>query len=358
MSLLVRKSSEKRKNMWRRSISILRPSPTTVIPSNVLSGSQLELKPLFDNHAETTREDGSNVTTTQFQLLGDNPTLASIQVSPSIPLYVRHNSIVSIHDSDRLSNVNVSYNKWFTFWPTLSLSRFDKLVGTNTFNCLVSSRKSSDTLSVLQLNGTQDWIVLNPKSVVSFEGNSSLSIQWFHKWLNYFRWISNKVTVLRSYGKLSGRGNVLLNGNGSVYKLELKSEDDQIILQKNRILAFNGLNKLDFKQAVTFEQTSKSLESDSQPETIHNNEDKIAFMKTVNTTLEFLKTRWHTMSNTDFVRVKGPRTVLVQTDAKSSAQTWPTSTLSLKPAKNYLSFAKIDNGSVNFKNTTSLLEKK
>ncbi|CDO94375.1 unnamed protein product [Kluyveromyces dobzhanskii CBS 2104] len=347
--------------MWRRSISILRPSPTTVIPSNVLAGSQLELKPLFQNSAESIREDGTtNVTTTQFQLLGDDPTLASIQVSPSIPLYVRHNSLVSIHDSDRLSNVKLSYKNRFAFWPALSLSRFDKLVGTNTFNCLVSSRRSSDTLSVLQLDGTHDWIVLNPQSIVSFEENSSLSIQWYHKWLNYFKWVSNKVTVFTSYRKLSGRGNVLLNGIGSIYKLELNSEDDQILLQKDRLLAINGLNKLDFQQAVTFEQTSKSLE----PEPVHETSDGKAhenfFVETWNGLWGFLETHWNSNSNTDFVRVKGPRTLLVQTDAKSrSPQTWSTSAISLKPAKNYLSVAKIENdGSVNFKNTSSLLEKK
>lgn len=354
--------------LWKRSISILRPSPTTVIPSNVLSSSQLDLKPLFENESDqTVTENGAITSTTRFQLLGDNPTLASIQVSPSIPLYVRHRSLVSIHDADRLSNVSVSFKKWFKLWPTLSLSRFDKVVGTNQFNCLVSSVRPSDTLSLLQLNGTYDWIVLNPNSILSFEENSSLSIQWFHKYLNYFGWLSNKISVFSNYGKLSGRGNVLLNGSGSIYKLELKSEEDQILLQKNRILAINGLNKLDFSQAVTLEKSSalkhtdsKQLENSTRNDTNADNTTANAFLQFLQKLASFIKTTWQSYNSSDFVRVKGPRTVLVQTDPKSANHiSWADHAMSLKPAKNYLSFASVTKDStIKFRNTSSLLNKK
>lgn len=343
--------------MWRRSISILRPSPTTVIPSNILTESQLDVKTLF----ETTNEDSletTSVTTTEFQLLGDNPTLASVQVSASIPLYVNRHCLVSIHDSNRLDNVNVSLTRWFTFWPTFSLSRFNKLIGTDQFHCLVSSKKPSDTLSLLQLNGTHDWVVFRPSSIISFEENSSLSIQWYHKWLNYLKWMTNSINSFSSYGKVSGRGNILLNGVGSIYKLELKSEEEQILLQKSRILAINGLNKLDFKNAITFEQSSKNITEHSLSTNVENTNAGSHTVTLYKKTVAMIKNRWRNVNNSDFVRIKGPRTVLVQTGSKNSNfQIWSrTATAFQSPSKNYLSFASIKEGKVHFKNTSSFVK--
>lgn len=327
--------------MWKRSISILRPSPTTVIPSNVLSGSQLDAKPLFEDK-------DSNSNTTNVQLLGDNPTLASLTVSASIPVYVNSKCLVSIHDSNKLSNVSISGSKWFSLWPTLSLTRFNRLIGAEQFHCLISSKNTKDSLSLLQLDGTHDWIVFDPNSIVSFERNASLNIDWYHKWLNYWKWMTNKISLFPCYGKVSGRGSVVLNGHGSVYKIELQSEEEQILLQKNRLLALNGLSKLDFRKAVTFEQHTKTIVKYS-----HGKDNK-----PYDKIFAWIKERLQPVKNSDFVRIRGPRTVLIQTGTVGqNLGIWPNSTISLKPAKNYLSFASFKDGKIQFKNTQSFLEK-
>lgn len=144
------------------------------------------------------------------------------------------------------------------------------------------------------------------------------------------------------YTLLSGRGLVSLVGNSGVYRINLAKEE-QLLIEKDHILALTVNGPTELSSACV-------AESLGNPQT-------------------FLERIFHYASRNNFVKVRGPRTVLLQTgrDLSSSKVFSPAETegdakeasLLEKPKRtsaDYLKVATVKDGKVEFKSTSNFNE--
>ncbi|QLQ79061.1 hypothetical protein HG537_0B04080 [Torulaspora globosa] len=352
----------------KRSISILRPVTSTVIPT------QAELTTATGTNAESLFFE--TPATPQFRVLGQPPMLASLVVPPSVPLYVRKGCVTSLHGS---APISMAY-EWIGFWSslfrygTLKPAMYHKLVSSAQFDALVAPNFLSNglgprlglssspfkTLCLLNLDGLSDWNVYGKDSIVAFEDNTSLELKPPALAFSQSPFSSR-------YTTLKGRGNVLLSGSGSVYTIQLKDASDEIILRSEHLLAISGSSPLDIDQAVT----ETSLTQPAKQETKAADEQReFDFKMFFQITSEIISTVWHQTKQiysylmngpTKFLKIKGPRNLLVQSSYNvylPASNTTGTSAigdpvaLSYKPTKNYLNYVSVSkDGEVEFQST-------
>ncbi|CCE91199.1 Aim24p TDEL_0C03100 [Torulaspora delbrueckii] len=347
-----------------RSISLLRPTVTSVVPTQAeLTSSNVDS--LFSDEVTDT---------TRVRVLGQPPTLASLVVPPSIALYVRKGCLTSLHGSP---SINMSY-EWIGFWSnllrygTLKPAIYHKLISTTKFDALVAPNFLSNrlgprlglssspfrTLCLLNLDGTSDWNVWGKNSIVAFEGNTSLELR--PPRLNLFRnpLFSSKYLVLK------GRGNVLLSGSGSVYTIQLKDASDEIILRSEHLLALNGSTQLDINESITEQSLIPQEEVKKVVEPFREFDIKMFFQ----ISRDLIATLWNRSKSiysylkngpTKFLKIKGPRTLLVQSSfnvylpaSNVNPGVTTAAKLTTQPSKDYLNYVSVsNNGQVDFQST-------
>lgn len=352
----------------RRSISILRPVTSTVIPT------QAELTTATGTNAESLFFETPS--TPQFRVLGQPPTLASLVVPPSIPLYVRKGCLTSLHGS---APVSMGY-EWVGSWSsllrygTLKPAMYHKLVSSAQFDALVAPNFLSNrlgprlglssspfrTLCLLDLDGSSDWNVWGKDSIVAFEDNTSLELK--PPALGF-----PKSAVSSQYTTLKGRGNVLLSGSGSVYTIQLKDATDEIILRSEHLLAISGSSPLDINHAVTETSLGQPAKRQHKAAEEQREFDAKMFFQITN---EIISAVWDRAKHiysylmngpTKFLKIKGPRNLLVQSSynvylpasskAAAAAIGDPVA-LTYKPSKNYLNYVSVSkDGQVEFQST-------
>lgn len=350
-----------------RSISLLRPTTTTVVPTQAeLITSNVES--LFaDDVADTTR----------VRVLGQPATLASLVVPPSIALYVRKGCLTSLHGAPSIA---MSY-EWIGFWSnllrygTLKPAVYHKLISTTRFDALVAPNFLSNrlgprlglssspfrTLCLLNLDGTSDWNVWGKNSIVAFEGNTSLELK--PPGLNLFR---HNPLFSSKYLVLKGRGSVLLSGSGSVYTIQLKDASDEIILRAEHLLAANGSTQIDINESITEQDLApprqQPVKTDETPD--REFDLKMFFQISrdlITATWNRTKFVYSYLLNgpTKFLKIRGPRTLLVQSSYNvylPASSTNPGITtparLTSQSSKDYLNYVSVSkDGQVDFQST-------
>lgn len=351
-----------------RSISILRPATSTIIPTPA------ELTTATGTNAESLFFETPK--TPHFKVLGQPATLASLAVPPSIPLYVRKGCLTSLHGS---APISMGY-EWIGSWssllrygtlkPTvyhklLSAAQFDALVAPNFLSNRLGPRlglSSSPfrTLCLLTLDGTSDWNVWGKDSIVAFEDNSSLE-------LRPPKFSFSKSLFSSKYTTLKGRGNVLLSGSGSVYTIQLKDASDEIILRSEHLLAISGSTTLGIDQSVTEVALGEPAKQETKPtEEVEEFDMKMFFQisKSIvaalwNRTKQFYS--YVVNGPTKFLKIKGPRTLLVQSSYNvylpaSNASVNPAVgdpvALTYQPSKDFFNYVSVQkDGQVDFQST-------
>lgn len=378
--------------VFKRYISLVKPTPTTIVPT------QAELTAVKDTSVEPLFNGSDNVNT-HFQVLGTPPSMASLTLPPSVPLYVRKGCLVSLYGSSSLNSTSMSH-QWLQPWKKLakygsfSPALYHKLISATNFDALVSSNFKSSvipswlgisktpfrTLCLLNLDGRNDWFVFGKDAVMAFEGNTSLRIQDAPLFLRR----KNKPAFSSKYQVISGRGNVLLSGSGSVYTIQLNDSHEEIIIKAEHLLGLDGNNQLDIIQAVTEHSLTPPLEKKSVKDEKKDEENvsgEFDFKEFVAITTNlivkswnFLKHRYTAFINgpTKYLKIKGPRTLLVQSSHNVYLPATPFSRPHISqsppllgslpietasPAKNYLSYATVSkNGDVDFRSTPNFQE--
>ncbi|KOG98662.1 Aim24p [Saccharomyces eubayanus] len=324
-------SSRVNARVWQRSISILRPQAAKA-ESNIVSKERTYIEEL-----------NKDIATSRFKLVDQNGQIASITVQPDIPICIKKDCLVSIHN---LNHLSLSY-KWLNFWSNLIKFRsfrsslFHKIIGSSTMEILASpnfqksgrSSNSSRTLSVLNLTGTKDWNVFGKDSIIAFEQNSSLEIK--SPILPTPRTLASgslKSRLPPKFQILNGRGNVLVCGGGSVYSMELIDENDKILVNSRNILAINGQSQLDIANSVERQELhveTANIEDSGKrvPKLITNPTLQSAYGHTT----RFFKRLGSWFRNqyekryiygidSYFMKVKGPRTILIQTHEMTTSK--------------------------------------
>ncbi|CAI4043942.1 Aim24p SKDI_10G2800 [Saccharomyces kudriavzevii IFO 1802] len=319
--------------IWQRTTSLLNTQATRT-ESNVVTREKTYIENL-----------SKDVVTSRFKLVDENGQIASITVQPNIPICIKKDCLVSIHNLDHLS---LSY-KWLNFWSNLikfrsfKSSLFHRIIGLSSLEILAApnfqtsgrSFNSSRSLSVLNLTGTKDWNVFGKDSIIAFEQNSSLEIKSpIIPTPRKLASSSAKSRLPRKFQILNGRGNVLVCGGGSVYSIELIDESDKILVNSRNILAINGQSQLDIassveRQELHVEAADAGDKSNDNvvPRAVMNSTIRSAYGQTV----RFFKRMGSWIRNqyekryiygidSYFMKVKGPRTILIQTHEMTTSK--------------------------------------
>lgn len=335
----------------------------------------------------------------QFTTLGQPPTLVQIKIVPSYPVYVTKGSLLSLYGTS-LRNISVS-NEWLESPFKRSLYgfhsfRYQKLESTAPATSLFTVNKES-TLSTLSLNGTVDWAIL-PKDAIAGYSGATLRISTealpryvkaeAKKWFQFNKNTETKTGLYQfwrsGYSLVQGRGDVVLKGYGSIFKVDLDA-DEQILIKRDNIIGIsvNGdeLSKCvsehegfnNFKPVQKHESESRESGSTTSTDLV-----KITTMAQLQNylrpVLDYSRKAYQYLiqifpkTSDGYVNVVGPRTVLLQSDLTSPLlskfnksvndqsvevlenKIFKASLENNKP-QDYLSYVTVKDGKVTFQNT-------
>ncbi|KAI3403958.2 AIM24 [Candida oxycetoniae] len=247
----------------------------------------------------------------KFESLGVPPTILSIHSPPSVPVYLRRGSLLSIYGiktvqkSSSLSSSSSTFSD-FSSTPTIrntvefplwrdrfifnggQIQSYQKLISTVPFSMLVGNKNSSKYMNEksfvsLVLDGSTDWAILNKDAIQAYTGNAlSVTMHRFPKYISTriarFLEIDRIETGLRSflhrgYFLLSGRGNVGVVGNGGVYQLAV-GEGEEILIKKSAILGITVNGPFDLENCI-LKQESPFASSTQPPSSTPNTSEKM-----------------------------------------------------------------------------------
>ncbi|SCW00124.1 LAFE_0B09978g1_1 [Lachancea fermentati] len=364
--------------LGRRSISLVRPTPTTIVPTQVPQVPDVE--PLFAQDADSLH--------TQFRVLGQPPTLASLSIPPSVSLYIRRGCIVSLLNTSELALTHSWMNPISNLlkYGSLKPSLYHKLVSSQAFNALVAPNVNTGklgswmglsstpfrTLCLLDLDGTSDWCLFGKNSVIAFEENSSLELRQSPLFFT-----SRKSSLPHKYEIARGRGNILLSGSGSVYTIELESPSDEIIIKSEHLLGISGTSQAEIIKSVAETQltpTSSKITAKKSTDEASEFDLKQFWIMTKNAIISswnFIKYHYTRFINgpTRFLKIKGPRNILVQSSYNVYLPATPSTNAQVGSsipkalpsmegsARNYLSYVNVaKDGEVTFSSTPNFDE--
>lgn len=321
-----------------------------------------------NNKTITTNENIQNVNKLNSNQSIDAPSLTpidhsvlSIDLPPSVPIYTKRGSLISIFG---ISNLSTS-----TLTHSLSSWGYQRLVSTSKISLLMTSNSSSwfkltkttnnKAISILNLDGTNDWAVFNAPHF--YIGDSIIrKSHWIprtisRKFARALNIPSNTPTGLAnwfkySYTILTGRGQVGVIGKGAIYNVNLV-ENEEILINKKNLLAITVNGPSDLQNCIVKYETEKpQTTAVSVPQKSDPLMSKVKYyLSPVMKFFGFLKTKStnYLIGNQEFVKVIGPRNILIQSDINYKIPEFPSDDFdkSLRQfkhkANDYLNYVKV-----------------
>lgn len=327
-----------------RYITIQQPSSANTTQPVTLAVDKSEVTPIIDSSSV------ENIESPTFKTIGSPASSLSITTPPSVPVHVKKGSVISVYSYGQketgTGNNNFVKSTWEFAKPLRRLlltgdsSTYQRIIGTVPLQLLVSaydsvSSKSASVKSFvnLSLNGSYDWILFKPSSLQVYTGNSlNISVKSLPKRLhNGFK--------NRGYTLLNGRGLASVVGRGSVFKVGL-SIGEEIRVNRNNLFAIsvreesemNGnsavINEAWNSMNGLFHETEKYKQVENKPKKLvlfNNPSIDTVISKAYKYTKKIFAFAQTTklyitdymIGNGNYVLVKGPRTVLIETGSSN-----------------------------------------
>ncbi|KAK2784630.1 Altered inheritance of mitochondria protein 24, mitochondrial [Emmonsiellopsis sp. PD_33] len=164
----------------------------------------------------------------RFEILGAPYSLLSVSLSASQNLYTRRGTLVGL--SGKADNVVSTLRILEPIRRALLRIPFlyQKISSTSPITALISTRSPITTFSVVELNGSVDWMVAQRQALLAWTGHSLNIKPKLNKQLSVAYWGNSEVT---------GRGLLALAGNGQLYSIELKA-GEQYIAHPSNVVAY------------------------------------------------------------------------------------------------------------------------
>lgn len=300
----------------------------------------------------------------EFLALGVPPTILSVNSPPSVPVYIRRGSLLSIYglsDTQTIHNQLEIKNPIKHFLYGNYVSSYQKLISTTPFSILVSSvsrnfspfsTTNNKSFVSLNLDGANDWAILDNQALHVYTGNS-LIVALYRLPYTISRNLSKKLSLpfktstgLSKWSKLgytllSGRGQVGLVGKGTVYNVNLK-ESEEILINKNNLLGISVNGPYDLQNCIlkyTFPLSKSDTEklersTKEQVTTVNPPGQNGSLLQYYNYYSSILGSVWRRLlnvyyggriksfnflvGNQEFVKVIGPRSILLQSNSSNN----------------------------------------
>lgn len=324
----------------------IKQAPQVSISQSIISNSTSNAKNIEDIEALPNLKTKEAVT---MEALGTPPSVMSIGTPPSLPVYVRRRTLLTIqgvYEHMSISNETRHFFKRLLYGNFVS--RYQKLVGTEPFSLLVTSNppsllpslylnRSSRAFASINLDGINDWAILKPDALHAYAG-PSLNIGMYRLPLRISRQLARRINLsdrestglfrwTRSgYTFVNGRGSIGLAANGVIYSVDV-ADGEEVSVNRDNLVALSVNGPYDLRNCVvnyTFRSDGKIPVAPAPPK-----------MAQINSWSDFVvntKYYWWKLSSfvqrfrrdppkllvgyLDFVRVIGPRTILLQSGSK------------------------------------------
>lgn len=329
-------------------LSILKPvlakRSILIVPALAVGTSEPELKKVNTEYANNLSVSNEN-DLPRFQAIGLPPSVLAIHAAPSVPIFVKKRSIMSIYGVQGSLVKQVTTSIFYSD-PIRSFllgnhnSAYQKVISTLPFSTLISSGTTrrfgtspQKTFAVLSLEGTQDWAIIDANAIQAYFGSSlikklyplprriSRKLAKTHKLpsstsVGLFKWFRPGFTLL------SGRGTVGLVGGGNVYNFYLE-DGEQAVVSKNSLLGFTVNGPHDIQNSIHRYQTQGS-ESQAVSTTVRARDSFDSAASFLRYLKEVLSLTFSAIGNIlakavkyvdgteDLVVITGPRNVLLQ----------------------------------------------
>lgn len=282
--------------------------------------------------------------------------ILSVELPPSIPITFNRGSLISIYGIGNMSLSSVKktlyptadYFKWKVYEQIIATSKISLLLTANQksiFN--INKMTNTKSMSVLTLDGTTDWAIL--KGLPSFIVGNSIILKIYRKPLTISRKLSKQLNLPRStktglfkwydygYRLVTGRGQIGVTGKGSIYNINL-IENEEILIDRRNLLAITVNGPHDLQNCIR-ENTIKPIEKVDGTDVVLKINDLVKKTKVdakaiMDYITSFFKklTNWTksktTAFNPNFVKVLGPRNLLIQSDTNFKVPEIPIDSIS------------------------------
>lgn len=271
-------------------------------------------------------------TSVRVQPLGNPPSVVAVTAPPSVPIFYRHRALVALQGTP--SNLSLRAD-WFSpfqrFIQGNLSSRYQRAVGTESFTALITAaspfwfNNSQRCFSVVTLDGVSDWAVLKKDALQVYAG-PSLVLGTYSVPRRILRLLAKQLDVARKptglhlwlrlgYTFLSGRGMACLSGNGAMYT-SLIAEGEEVSVSRKHLVALTVNGPHDLENSVVEFAHTKDTPAPAVPalSSVKTWSLFVAYTRAVAAVLRRYtnKVRGYVNHQTDFVRVVGPRTLLLQ----------------------------------------------
>lgn len=292
----------------------------------------------------------------KMEAIGNPPSAMSIGLPPSLPIYLRRHSILAIQGDSlhiTITNVTVHFLKRLLYGNFVS--KFQKLVGTEPISLIVTStpltwlssivrNTTTKSFASVALDGACDWAILKPDALHLYAGPSvNVGIHALPRRISrqlarhlgtrgkestgLFRW------TRAGYTFVSGRGTIGIAGNGVIYALQIAEGDELSINRDNLVgLSVNGPHDLQncviqYSHPVSEEVRKESQADFTQPRvvSVRSWHDLVINSKNLYWMLRGFfdnlrsKVSRHHVGDVNFVRVIGPRSILMQSGGSNQS---------------------------------------
>lgn len=286
--------------------------------------------------------------TVKMEAVGTPPSVLTVGTPPSLPLFVRRRTILTIqgnHQNISASNETIHWFKRLIHGNFVS--RYQKLLGTEPFSVLVTSSSptifpslflntTTKSCATINLDGVNDWAFFKPHALHAYSG-PSLNIDIYRLPKRISLQLSRRLKLSSKdstglyhwsrsgYTFVNGRGSVALVGNGVIYSVNIADGEELLINREHLLgLSVNGpydLQNCVAKYSYSLKKAEKTIIAETPP-------PKMAQVTSWSDFVVNAKYYWWKVSsflatvknkspdvlvgNQTFLRVVGPRTVLLQ----------------------------------------------
>lgn len=274
---------------------------------------------------------------------------SKIPLQPSLPIHIHHSKILSIK-TPSISKINTQTQYHNPISSTLygflntKFRRFESVVPAE---FLVAGN-----VNKLTLNGLIDWAILPRNGVVGYSGVALI------RQLVRLPWKSGLSGFKKlGYVHFSGRGDVYIDSGREIYIVNLEG-GEEIVVRKDGIVgvSVNGEELSSCCESIKFgehEETEVAVVEEKS-----ENELKDLFWNGVGALGKVWKWIVDSIGKDDFIKVKGPRTLILTSDVKTGFQFSKNdiddieiTEQQIKKSQDYLSYATVRDGKVTFHST-------
>lgn len=320
----------------------IKQAPLISASKSVLSNSITNLKNTENVEALPNLTSMGTVT---MEAIGSLQSAMTVGIPPSLPLYVRRNTILTIqgsHEHIAASNVTIMFFKRLLYGNFVS--RYQKLMSTEPISLLVTSNyptsfpslflnSTSKSFASVNLDGINDWAILKPDALHIYSG-PSLNIGMFKLPNKISRQLAKRTNLGKEttglfhwaksgYTFVSGRGNIGLVGNGVIYSVDI-AEGDELTVNRDNLVAVSVNGPYDLQNCIIrhrfpVPKGDKKITTIAPQRTAHVNSwndfvknTKYYFWKVLSIFQKLRGGRESSKGLVNFVHVLGPRSILIQ----------------------------------------------